>query len=156
VKNISVIIGILIVMAACKGPLAKPGATTETSGKMNASNPGMTHVATAKAEKEDIKLEAAKDGITIGQLFENKEKYSGRNVKIRGKITKVNPAIMGKNWIHLQDGTDFQGEFDLTVTSNIELKAGSIVTLEGIISLNKDFGYGYSYPVLMEDGKIVE
>lgn len=118
--------------------------------------PGAAHIADAKSGKEDIKLDPAQGGITIAGLFENKNNYSGKVVKIRGKITKVNPAIMGKNWIHLQDGTEFNGQFDLTITSDLELQPGSIITIEGKIVLDKDFGYGYSYAVLMEEGKLVE
>ena len=58
---------------------------------------------------------------------------------------------MNKNWIHIQDGTDFSGKFDLTVTSDKEVSVGDIVTLEGKIALNKDLGYGYFFDVIMED-----
>ena len=113
-----------------------------------------SHTSKAKAEKKDIAIEPVKDGITIAELFSNKEKYSGKIVKIRGKVTKFSPAIMGKNWIHLQDGTDHAGKFDLTITSNIELKVGDTVTVEGKISLDKDFGYGYFYEVIMEEAVV--
>lgn len=145
-------------MAACRGPLSKPGATAKQAENPMAVSgaPGAAHIADAKSGKEDIKLDPAQGGITIAGLFENKNNYSGKVVKIRGKITKVNPAIMGKNWIHLQDGTEFNGQFDLTITSDLELQPGSIITIEGKIVLDKDFGYGYSYAVLMEEGKLVE
>lgn len=145
-------------IVACRGPLSKPGTSVKQAEKSMAASgtPGETHIADAKAGKEDIKLDQAQGGITIAELFSNKSSYSGKIVKIRGKITKVNPAIMGKNWIHLQDGTEFNGQFDLTITSDLELQPGSIITIEGKIALDKDFGYGYSYPVLMEEGKLVE
>ena len=64
---------------------------------------------------------------------------------------------MSKNWIHLQDGTDFEGKFDLTITtSSTDVKVDDVVTLEGIVSINKDFGYGYFYEVLLEDAKILK
>ena len=63
---------------------------------------------------------------------------------------------MGKNWIHIQDGTEFEDGFDLTVTTSGTATMGEIVTFEGKISLDKDFGYGYSYAVLMEDAKPVQ
>jgi hypothetical protein len=61
---------------------------------------------------------------------------------------------MKKNWIHLQDGTDFSGKFDLAVTTDSEVKVGDNITVEGVITLDKDFGFGYFYEVLMEDAKI--
>jgi hypothetical protein len=62
---------------------------------------------------------------------------------------------MGKNWVHIQDGSEFQGGFDLTITTNIQVSVGETKTFEGKIVLDKDFGYGYLYSVLMEEGKPV-
>ena len=76
---------------------------------------------------------------------------AGKTAKIKGQVTKYTPAVMGKNWIHIQDGSDFNGKFDLTVTSLNDVKVGDVVTLEGKISLNKDLGYGYFFDVIMED-----
>jgi CRISPR/Cas system CMR subunit Cmr6 (Cas7 group RAMP superfamily) len=84
-----------------------------------------------------------------------KKSYSGKVVKIKGKVTKFNPAIMEKNWVHIQDGTDFRNEFDITVTTNVFVTVGDTITFEGKIALDQDFGYGYVYKVLMEDGKPV-
>ena len=61
---------------------------------------------------------------------------------------------MGKNWVHIQDGTDYKGKFEIVITTSDESKAGATVTFEGKIVLNKDLGYGYFFEVLMEDAKI--
>jgi hypothetical protein len=63
---------------------------------------------------------------------------------------------MKRNWIHIQDGTEYSGKFDLTATTDIEATVGETLTLEGTITLDKDFGYGYSYEVLMEDAKPIK
>jgi hypothetical protein len=63
---------------------------------------------------------------------------------------------MGKNWVHIQDGTENQEGFDLTVTTDITVSVGETVTFEGKIALDKDFGYGYVYNVIMEEGKSVQ
>ncbi len=63
---------------------------------------------------------------------------------------------MELNWVHIQDGTEFEGKFDLTVTSTESFKVGSVVTLEGVLALNKDFGYGYSYEVLLEKATAIQ
>lgn len=104
--------------------------------------------------KKEIKIEPAAGGITIGELFARKEAYAGKTVKIKGQVTKYNPSIMDKNWIHLQDGTESEGKFDLVVTTSAEVKVDDIVTIEGTITLNKDFGYGYSFEVMMEDAGV--
>ena len=107
-------------------------------------------------EKIDIKIDPAKGGITIQQLFSEQAKYANKVVKIRGKVTKYNSKIMGRNWFHLQDGTGNSGEYDLTVTTENEVNVGDVITVEGIISLDKDFGAGYFYHLIMENGLVVE
>jgi len=107
-----------------------------------------------KIEKENVTVAPAAGGITIAQLFANTSSYANKTVKIKGKVVKVNNGIMGKNWVHIQDGTNNGKDFDLTVTTNAAINNGDVVTFEGKISLNKDFGYGYSYKVLLEDAKV--
>ena len=73
---------------------------------------------------------------------------NGKVIKVTGKCIKLNRMIMGRNWVHLQDGSG--NNFDLTVTTTENVELGSIVTLEGTIALNKDFGAGYKYNVILE------
>ncbi len=105
-------------------------------------------------EKQEISVERAEGGITIGELLAAPDSYAGKTVLIKGQVTKVNRAIMGKNWIHLQDGTNAEGKFDLTITTQEQANIGDVVTFEGTIVLNKDFGAGYVYEVLMEEAKL--
>lgn len=101
--------------------------------------------------KIDIKISPVEGSISISDLYAQKESFKGKTVTVRGQVTKFSPEIMGKNWIHIQDGSDYQGNFDLTVTSAIKVNPGDTVTLKGIITLNKDLGYGYFFDVIMED-----
>ncbi len=105
-------------------------------------------------EKEGIKLDKVKDGITIAELFANKKNYYGKVVKIRGEVVKISPAIMDRNWIHIQDGTKDGANYDLTITTLDSTSIGNVVVAEGIISLDKDIGAGYNYAVLMENAKL--
>ena len=73
---------------------------------------------------------------------------------MRGKVTKVNRGILGKNWLHLQDGTGEKGSHDLTVTSQGVANVGDIVVAVGTIVVDKNFGAGYKYPVLLEDATL--
>lgn len=99
----------------------------------------------------NIKLIAG--AISIAELFENKEKYENQTVKITGKCVKVNPKIMGRNWIHIQDGS---GEaLDLTITTQQDIPLGAVLTLQGVIALAKDFGAGYRYDIIMEEASMV-
>jgi hypothetical protein len=112
---------------------------------------GTSPHAKAAAEKLEISIEPADGGISIAELFANRESYANKTVRIRGQVTKVNRAIMGKNWVHLQDGTGDSENYDLTITTVEDAAPGEVVTFAGTIVLNKDFGSGYAYEVLMEE-----
>jgi predicted small lipoprotein YifL len=121
-----------------------------------AANSGLNAPSTGSAikiEKVNITLEPVEGCISIANLLETKLELSGKSVKIKGIVTKFNPEIMGKNWIHIQDGSEFKGTFDLTITTAAQVMVGDTATFEGKITLKKDFGYGYFYEVIMEDGK---
>jgi hypothetical protein len=125
---------------------------------MNHDNtPATTEGYTRKAtppEKKEVKVTIPKGGISIADLYAHKESYAGKTVIVKGQVTKYTPAVMNKNWIHIQDGTDNNGKFDLAITSTNEMKVGDVVTFEGKISLNKDLGYGYFFDVIMEDAVV--
>ena len=86
----------------------------------------------------------------------NRSKYENKAILLRGKVVKYNAEIMGKNWIHIQDGTANGKENDLTVTTDMTANVGDIITVYGTITLNKDVGSGYFYEIIMEDAKIME
>lgn len=89
--------------------------------------------------------------ITIAEVFQNREKYVGKKVHIRGKVTKVSSGIMGKNWVHIQDGSRFKNMDDLVFTTKEDTpQNGDIIIAAGILQKDKDFGYGYFYPVIIE------
>lgn len=90
--------------------------------------------------------------VTVAELFANREHYAGKKVRVRGRVTKTSEKIMKRNWLHLQDGSRFQNADDLVFTSEGVLpKEGAIVIAEGIVVKDKDFGYGYFYPVIVEN-----
>ncbi len=93
-------------------------------------------------------VKMAPGAIKISDLVANLSKYDGKTVKVTGKCVKLNPMIMGRNWLHIQDGSG--KKLDLTVTTNENIELGSIVTLEGKLALNKDFGAGYKYEYILE------
>ncbi len=102
-------------------------------------------------EKLEISLDKAEGGLTIAEVYANRETYSGRLVKVRGKVTKVNKGIMGRNWVHVQDGTADGDNYALTITTEDLPSVGDIMTYSGTLSLKKDFGYGYFYEVIVEE-----
>ena len=99
-------------------------------------------------------MPVVKDAIRLSELITNKAKYEGKVITVTGECTKVNNGIMGRNWVHIQDGSKEKGKvIDLTITTNQNLSVGNKVALKGKIVLNKDFGAGYRYDVLMEDAE---
>jgi hypothetical protein len=109
-----------------------------------------------KIEKISVKIDPMAGVITIADLYAKKASFSGKTIKVKGQITKFSPEIMGKNWIHIQDGTESNGKFDLTITTDLTANVGDIVCFEGTIGLNKDLGFDYFYEVIMENAKIVK
>ena len=114
--------------------------------------------AIAPLEEISIAKAAAANGYTVAEIFAKAKELAGKKVQIHGKVVKFSPKIMGKNWIHLQDGTGdpMQNSHDLVVTSAEIVEVGSIVTLEGTLAAAKDFGAGYKYDALVEDAAVVK
>jgi len=74
---------------------------------------------------------------------------------VQGSVVKLNNMIMNRNWVHIQDASIKNEKTDLTVTTDENVAMGDIVAFEGKISLNKDFGAGYKYEIIMEDAHII-
>lgn len=100
------------------------------------------------------KIAPAPGGKTVAEIFAGKDALAGKPVVVHGKVVKVNNGILGRNWVHLQDGTGAPGANDLMVTTSATVARGDIVVVRGTIVTNKDFGAGYSYAVLVEDATI--
>ena len=97
----------------------------------------------------------ADGGKTIAEVFAEKEQLAGQPVVIRAKVVKTNANIMGKNWLHIRDGSGGEGTNDLTVTTeNAVPDVGATVLVTGPVVLNKDFGMGYQYDIILEDAEV--
>ena len=100
------------------------------------------------------KIAPAEGGTAIADVFATKDALAGKPVVVRGKVVKVNNGIMGKNWLHLQDGTGAGATADLLVTTDEVAKLGDVVVARGTLATNQDFGAGYKYDVLLESAKL--
>jgi hypothetical protein len=121
------------------------------SEKASLVSPG---AASAREVKKNLSITPVDGTVTIAELFSNKASYEGETIKVKAEVTKFSPQIMGTNWIHVQDGTESEGDFDLTITSKEIVNVGETLIFEGKITLDKDLGYGYFFEVLMEDAKV--
>ena len=95
---------------------------------------------------------------TVSELFNQAKELTGKKIQVQGKVMKVSPAIMGRNWIHIQDGTGdpMKNTHDLVVTTNETIEPDTIVTFEGVITANKDFGAGYKYDAIIEEAAVIK
>jgi hypothetical protein len=107
-----------------------------------------TVVTDAHAESVD----KAEGGYTVEEILSRSSELDGQKVKVRGRVVKFTADIMGTNWMHIQDGT----QSDLTVTTDTLVAKGDLVLVEGILSVNKDFGAGYVYPAIIEKATVTK
>jgi len=122
-------------------------------------NKGDSKVTSSAAEKEVIPTHTEniiehKGSVRIADLVKNPKNYVGKTIQISGKCVKINAGIMNRNWIHLKDGS--KDDFDLVVTSDTFIQEGTVVTMKALVTLNKDFGAGYKYDLILEEGVIVK
>jgi hypothetical protein len=103
---------------------------------------------TAKAVEGIDKVEG---GNTIAEVYTDKQKLSGKAIRVRGQVTKYTAGVMGKNWLHIRDSSTMD---DLTITTDSTTVIDAIVVIEGKLALDKDFGYGYVYPLIIEDASV--
>ena len=130
----------------------EPGGTSGAAQSETAASP---HKRTRMdAMLDSIKIAPAPGGMSIADLYGKSEEYKDKEVTLRGQVVKINRDIMDRNWVHIMDGT--RGErSDLTFTSTSDFQVGDTVTIRGKVSVDKDFGGGYVYPLIVEEAELV-
>ena len=130
------------------GGLASADAVVVAPIPTAASTPAKT-ITVSKAEGANAQ--------TVDEIFEKKDPLANKPVAVQAKVVKVSRGIMGKNWLHLQDGTGNQaaGTNDLVVTTDALPEVGAVVTIKGNLSRDRDFGAGYFYGVIIENAEVI-
>ena len=118
------------------------------------STPQAAPAPTPAAQVDLSGITKAKGGKTVAEIFEGRQELNGKNVELRGKVVKVLTGILGKNWLHVKDGTGKEGTNDLVVTTQGQAKVGDLVLVKGTVAADKDFGSGYRYDVILEDANV--
>ena len=100
-----------------------------------------------------VEVAELEPGLDIAYVYANSDDLANQQISLRGQVVKYNEGILGWNFIHIQDGSGdvADGSNDLTVTSKDTTAVGETIVVTGTIVLNKDFGSGYTFPVLLED-----
>jgi hypothetical protein len=137
------------------GTLAASGSGSAAAG----GNMAAMHAGMAKpVDVGDVKVAKATgpDARTVAEVTTGMAGLKGKTVVVRGKVVKFTPGVMGKNWIHLRDGSGSaaDGSNDILVTTLDETTIGDVVLVKGIVQTDRDFGSGYSYKVLIEEAKL--
>ena len=150
-------LAILVALAGCskKEPAADAAKAPEAAAATQPQMPA-EHPAAKPASDVDLTgIAKAEGGKTVAEVFAEKDALGGQKVTVRGKVVKVNAGIMNTNWLHVRDGSGAEGTNDLTVTTAGTVPGvGDTVLLTGTVALNKDFGMGYSYDVIVEDAEV--
>ncbi|MCK9388660.1 MAG: nucleotide-binding protein [Sulfuritalea sp.] len=106
----------------------------------------------------DVKVAKASgpNARTVAEIVTKSAALKDKPVVVRGKVVKFTAAVMGKNWIHLRDGSGSAADRtdDVLVTTKDQAKIGGTVLVKGVVRTDKDFGSGYSYKVLIEDATL--
>ena len=103
-------------------------------------------------------FERAEGASAIAEIWARRAELAGSQVTISGRVVKYNAGILGKNWLHLQDdsGDPEAGTNDLTVTTVETAAVGVSLTVTGILAVDRDFGAGYTYQVILENATLTK
>jgi hypothetical protein len=113
------------------------------------------HATGAQPEAAAVEpVATAEGGVTIEELYARKSELAGKGVIVRGRVVKYNSGILGRNWVHIQDGTGSGGTHDLTVTTDDTVSVGDVVLVRGTAAVDRDFGMGYRYDLIVEEADV--
>jgi hypothetical protein len=145
-----------------------PGAMGGAQGGAPAEGPpspaamAAQHQAAAQGPN-DVKIQkiakaSGAEGRTVEEVWAQKAGLKEKPVTVKGQVVKFSPGIMGRNWVHLRDGSGSadKNNNDITVTHQDAVAVGDVVTARDMVRVDKDFGAGYSYPVIIEDAKVAK
>jgi hypothetical protein len=133
------------------GQIVEPGA-----------QPATAHVTmpAAKADTGVVKVAKASgpEAKTVAEVVTGRASLKDKTVLVRGQVVKVSLGILGKNWLHLQDGSGAAaaGSNDVVVTTKNEAAIGDVVNAKGTVRTDVSVGPGYAYAVLIEDAAVTK
>jgi hypothetical protein len=136
-------------------PSAAPlTAGAAASGELPKGHPAIPAAGGAAAGPDLKNIKRADGGQTVTEIVTGKAKFAGKPIAVRGRVVKYNGGILGKNWIHVRDGSGTEGNNDLTVTTDAVVKVGDLVLVTGKPAVDRDFGSGYKYALIVENAQV--
>lgn len=135
------------------GALAS-GAASVTAGM----NPHADGMQSAPAfDVGTVEKASGANGRTVAEAWAQKAALDGKTIAVRGVVVKRTEGVMGKTWLHLQDGSGDPalGTNDLTVaTVSTGVALRETITVTGIVRTNMDIGAGYSFALMVDDATV--
>lgn len=135
-------------------PAAPLAAGAAASGELPKGHPAIPAAGGAAAGPDLKNIKRADGGQTVTEIVTGKAKFAGKPIAVRGRVVKFNGGILGKNWIHVRDGSGTEGNNDLTVTTDAVVKVGDLVLVTGKLAVDRDFGSGYKYALIAENAQV--
>ena len=131
-------------------PAGAPAAKTDLTA-MHAGLPQPADIGDVKVPKA-----TGADARTVAEIVGTKAALKGKTVVVRGKVVKYTPEVMGKNWIHLRDGSGSADAKtnDILVTTKDVTKIGDVVLVKGVVRTDVDLGSGYTYAVMVDEATL--
>jgi len=123
-------------------------------------NPHAGGMGAAPATTVEVKTLARAEGAngkTVAEVIGQRTTLTGKTVRIRGTVVKVNAGILGRTYLHLRDGSgDATAQTnDIVVTTEATPTLGDTVVIEGKVVVDRDIGAGYKFPTMVEDAKVL-
>lgn len=100
------------------------------------------------------RVEKADGGYSVSEIIAGRDDLAGREVVLRARAVRFTSNIMGKNWLHVRDGSGDEGANDLVVTTDAVVKAGDLLLIRGVVRVDQDFGFGFKYDVIIENADV--
>ncbi len=148
------------------GSISKDAQPAASGGGMHGGMSGMggmsqseEPISGTKTKLENAKVEGvakAVGGYTVSEIYAKADELGGKEVTLNARVVKFSPNIMGTNWLHVQDGSGDDDTSDLTVTTDGHAQVGDLVLVKGPLSVDKDFGAGYKYHVIIEGAAVTK
>ncbi len=149
---------IYFVQGVTKPGMSEPGGqTVPGGGQLPVGHPPMEEPKKGEAHNMSWDLadiEKIEGGLTVAEVWNDRDQHVGQEIAVRGRVVKYLTQILGKNWLHIRDGSGAEGTNDLTITTSAELKEGDLVQIRGILVADRDFGMGYRYDLIVEDAAV--
>jgi hypothetical protein len=115
------------------------------------------HGPSAAASAKEPKLAKPEGGQALAEVTADPAKFAGQTVKLRGMIVTARQRVRAAagqkptNWYRLQDGS---GAEPLLFTTDDDLQVDDVVVITGKLTLDKDFGGGLRYKLIVEGASV--